>query len=91
MVKQDVFISPYYKYEILAVLRLGNKGKVKGEPWQKGQQRRRGVLGKSLFCFASPALGSSFLVFSQAPSQHIHILWKGTEFFFKTNQASIQR
>lgn len=48
MIEQDVFIFPYCKHEILTVPRLGNKGKVKGETWQKGQQHRGRVLGKSL-------------------------------------------
>lgn len=45
-VEREVFIFPYCKREILAAPGLGNKGKVKGETWQKGQPLGRQVLGK---------------------------------------------
>lgn len=49
-------MGTYCKHEILMVPRLGNKGKVKGETWQRGQQHRRQVPGKSLLLASvSPA------------------------------------
>lgn len=74
MVEQDVFFLPYCKHEILTAPRLGNKGKVKGETWQKGQQHRTQVLGKSLLRLPARSLQLLPGVLPGSPTAHPHPL-----------------